>query len=138
MPARDIFHDAVREGLEKDGWLITDDPLYITVGEVDFYIDLGAEQLIAAEKGGSRIAVEIKSFSGPSPVNAFHEALGKFINYRAALAEEQAERVLFLAVPKLVYEDFFQRSFIQKMVQLEKLKLLIYEPQTRKVISWIK
>jgi len=27
MPAKDIFHDAVRIGLEKDGWVITDDPL---------------------------------------------------------------------------------------------------------------
>ena len=28
--AKDIFHSAVREGLEKEGWLITDDPLRIT------------------------------------------------------------------------------------------------------------
>jgi hypothetical protein len=26
MPAKDIFHDAVRIGLEKEGWVITDDP----------------------------------------------------------------------------------------------------------------
>ena len=138
MPAKDIFHDTVREALEKDGWKITDDPLYITVGEVDFYIDLGAEQLIGAEKGEKKIAVEIKSFVGPSPVNSFHEAIGKFINYRAALEEEQITRSLFLAVPKIVYDDFFQRPFIQKMLKLEKLKLLIYEPRTKKIASWIK
>ena len=67
MPAKDLFHDAVREALEKEGWTITDDPLYFTVGEVDFYIDLGAEQLIAAERGTEKIAVEIKSFSAPLP-----------------------------------------------------------------------
>jgi len=125
MPAKDFFHDTVREALENDGWTITDDPLYFTVGEVDFYIDLGAEQLIAAERGTEKIAVEIKSFSSPSPVNAFHEALGKFINYRVALDEKDAKRVLFLAIPKLVYEDFFQRPFIQKIRHLENLKLRV-------------
>jgi hypothetical protein len=29
MPAKDIFHDAVRKGLEQEGWVITDDPLRI-------------------------------------------------------------------------------------------------------------
>jgi hypothetical protein len=27
MSAKDFFHNAVRLALEKDGWLITDDPL---------------------------------------------------------------------------------------------------------------
>jgi hypothetical protein len=26
MPAKDIFHDIVKTALQKDGWLITDDP----------------------------------------------------------------------------------------------------------------
>ncbi|MDM3844802.1 MAG: element excision factor XisH family protein [Aphanizomenon gracile PMC638.10] len=26
MPAKDIFHDAVKIGLEPEGWVITDDP----------------------------------------------------------------------------------------------------------------
>jgi len=47
MAARDVFHDAVRNGLEKEGWLITDDPLEIEVGGVEMYIDLGAEKLYA-------------------------------------------------------------------------------------------
>jgi hypothetical protein len=137
MPAKDLFHDAVRIALEKDGWEITNDPLYFTVGEVDFYIDLGAEQLIAAERGPEKIAVEIKSFSAPSLVNAFHEALGKFINYRAALKESDSERVLFLAIPKSIHEDFFQRPFIQKMIRLEEIKLLIYEPRSKTIVKWI-
>jgi len=27
MPAKDIFHEAVRKGPEKEGWVITDAPL---------------------------------------------------------------------------------------------------------------
>lgn len=47
MAAKDIFHDAVRKGLEKEGWLITNDPLRIRAGRVDMQIDLGAERIIA-------------------------------------------------------------------------------------------
>ena len=76
MPAHDVFHAAVKQGLIKEGWTITDDPLIIEFGTLDMYIDLAAEKLIAAEKGGERIAVEVKSFLGPSLVTDFHTALG--------------------------------------------------------------
>ncbi len=38
--------------LQKDGWEVTDDPLFMSVGGVDMFIDLGAERLLAAEKQG--------------------------------------------------------------------------------------
>lgn len=66
MSAKDIFHNAVRSALAKDGWTITHDPLSIKVDEIEFYIDLGAERILAAQKAGQKIAVEIKSFLGSS------------------------------------------------------------------------
>lgn len=45
-----------------EGWQITHDPLRIKIGTVEMAIDLGAEQLIAAERANEKIAVEIKSF----------------------------------------------------------------------------
>jgi hypothetical protein len=57
MSAKDIFHQSVCIALEKDGWNITHDPLYLKVNDVEFYIDLGAERLIAAEKAGQKIAI---------------------------------------------------------------------------------
>jgi XisH protein len=35
MPAHDVFHGAVKKGLTNEGWIITDDPLYIEFGGVD-------------------------------------------------------------------------------------------------------
>lgn len=64
--ARDKFHHCVRRAIEKDGWLITDDPLRLSSGKVDVEIDLGAEKLLAAERGEEKIAVEIKNFLGHS------------------------------------------------------------------------
>jgi hypothetical protein len=50
---------------------------------------LGAEKVVAVEKDGQKIAVEIKSFIGPSKISQFYIALGQFISYRAALQQQE-------------------------------------------------
>jgi hypothetical protein len=60
---------------------VTHDPLQIKVGGVDMEIDLGAERLLAAERGGEKIAVEVKRFlASASAISEFHTALRQFIN----------------------------------------------------------
>jgi len=137
MPAKDVFHDVVKTALHKEGWTITDDPLHLRVGGVmDMYIDLGAEKVIAAEKAGCKIAVEIKSFLGSSTLSEFHLALGQFMNYRYALADTEPDRILYLAVPLEVYEAFFTLLFIQSVVQRSALHLLIYDVDTEEIVQW--
>jgi hypothetical protein len=75
MPAKDIYHDAVKNALKKENWYITNDPFILKWGARDLYIDLGAQKLIAAEKSGEKIAVEVKSFIGASPVADLENAL---------------------------------------------------------------
>jgi hypothetical protein len=113
MPAKDIFHTIIKHALEKDGWIVTDDPLYLDFGGVEIYIDLGAEKLVTAEKGGKKIAVEVKSFISGSTISEFHKALGQFINYRVALSQKHPEREMYLAVPSTTYEIFFKLELIQ-------------------------
>ncbi len=55
MSARDLFHAAVRQALEKEEWVITDDPLEVQLEEVTLKIDLGAERLIAAQKADKKL-----------------------------------------------------------------------------------
>jgi hypothetical protein len=71
---------------------------------------LGAERVVAAEKDGQKIAVEIKSFIGPSKISQFYTALGQFISYRAALQQQETDRILYLAVPSNVYDSFFHNG----------------------------
>ena len=59
--ARDKFHYEFKKALVGDGWTVTDDPLYLKVGKILVHIDLGAERLIAAERSGEKIAIEIIS-----------------------------------------------------------------------------
>lgn len=138
MPAKDVFHDAVRHALEKDGWTITHDPLYIRTGGVEYHIDLGAERIIAAEKNGEKIAVEVKSFIGVSTIFEFHIALGQYIEYRLALEDKHSGRTLYLAVPIDVYETFFMLPFIQRVIEQCQLKLLVYSAKNEVIIRWKK
>lgn len=85
MPAKDIYHDCVKNALIKDGWKITDDPLSLKIGKKDIFIDLAAEKLLAAEKQGKKIAVELKSFIGISEVEDLKNALGQYILYEKIL-----------------------------------------------------
>src|SRR5713226_3325015 len=133
MATRDIFHEAVKHALVKDGWTITHDPLSLSFGGVDLYIDLGAEKVIAAERGGQRIAVEIKSFIGPSLVTDFHIALGQFLNYRLALEAQDLERQLYLAVPLDAYTAFFTLPFTQTAIHRYQLKLLVYDAENEEI-----
>lgn len=137
MPAKDFYHDLVSKLLQDDGWKITHDPYHMRIGKLDMFIDLGAENLLAAEKAGHKIAVEIKSFSGLSALNEFHAALGQFMNYRLALMDYAPERILYLAVPADVYEDFFTQLFPQRAVEYYKLRLLVYSIQRKEFVRWL-
>ncbi len=92
MPARDAYHGAVRNALVRDGWTITHDPFRLSFGGRDVFVDLGAERVLAAEKAGRRIAVEIKGFTGASRVADLEQALGQLVLYRAILAEREPDR----------------------------------------------
>jgi XisH protein len=136
VAARDIFHDAVKQALEKAGWRITHDPLSLQVGGVEMYIDLGAEQLIAAEKEGEKIAVEIKSFVAVSAIYEFHLAIGQYRNYQLALLQEDPERVLYLAVPEDAYDRFFTLQFIQDALRYNAVRYIVYDVQTEVIVRW--
>ncbi|MBW4450237.1 MAG: XisH family protein [Spirirestis rafaelensis WJT71-NPBG6] len=137
MSAKDVFHEVVKKALQKDGWQITHDPLSISVGGVNVSIDLAAEKLIAAERQGEKIAVEVKSFlERSSAISEFHTALGQFINYRGALKRRQPERVLYLAVPLTTYKTFFQLDFPQAMIEENQVKMIIYDVEGEVIFQW--
>ncbi len=137
MPREDFFHDAVKNALIKDGWTITADPLRIEFGGMDFYIDLGAEKLISAEKDDRKIAVEIKGFVRPSAVYEFHTALGQFMNYRLLLSQIEPEREIFLAVPEDIFESFFEMPFGMLAIDEYQLKLLVCDEEKEAIVKWI-
>ena len=138
MPAQDIYHDTVVHALTVDGWRITHDPLSLSYGGRDLYVDLGAERTtIAAERDGQKIAIEIKSFLGSSPVRDLEEAVGQYQVYRSVLTEVDPSRLLYLAVPQRVYEGLFAERFGQLILQSLQLRLLVFNEHEERIVAWI-
>lgn len=138
MPAKDLFHDAVKNGLVKDGWTITHDPFKLNYGFTTAFVDLAAEKLLAAEKGAEKIAVEVKSFVGKSDLYELHAALGQFISYRFVLKRVEPERILFLAVPQDTFKTLFHQPIIADLLRESELKTVVYNSINEEIVEWIK
>lgn len=136
MSAKDLYHPIVVVALKKDGWDITHDPYPLQAGRLDLAIDLGAEKILAAQKGTEKIAIEIKSFLGSSKISAFYGALGQFITYREALLTQESDRRLFLAVPSDVYNKFMIDPFIQNLIHKNVVPLLVYNIDQEVISQW--
>jgi hypothetical protein len=115
---------------------VTHDPYLIETEDVNFEVDLAAEQIFGAEKEGVKIVVEVKSFVAASFVYEFHRVVGQFLNYSIGLEETEPDRILYLAVPLKVYQDSFHLSFVKKAMRRIKMKLLIFENE--KIVKWKK
>ncbi len=137
MPAKDIYHETVKNALIKDGWTITDDPLRLQVGIHKMYVDLGAEKLIAAEKGERKIAVEIKSFISKSEINDLENALGQYILYEKVLAKNEPDRKIFLAVRESIYVSIFEAEIGKMLLEDKELSLLVFDERSEEILQWI-
>lgn len=137
MPARDLYHTIVRHALEADGWKITHDPLILTFGTRDMFVDLGAERLLAAEKSGVKIAVEVKSFLSPSVLHDLERALGQFILYHDVLAATEPERVLYLAMPDILLDTILEEPLGKLLLQNGRIRALLFDHKREVITQWI-
>lgn len=136
MPARDFYHDTVRNALIKDGWTITHDPYPLKLGQSDLFIDLGAEKVIAAEKGNDKIAVEIKSFVGRSIINDAENALGQYLIYQRLLMKKEADRVLFMAIDNETLTDTFSDELKELLTEDFNVRLLVFDKTSEEILEW--
>jgi XisH protein len=136
MPAKDIYHATVKAALIKDGWTITDDPLNLKIGTRNTAIDLGAEKIIAAERGKEKIAVEVKSFISPSPISDLEKAWGQFFLYARALRKRDPTRRLYLAVRQNVFETIFQEEAGELLLEEPGFCLVVFDENTEEILQW--
>ncbi|MBW4569885.1 MAG: XisH family protein [Tolypothrix carrinoi HA7290-LM1] len=138
MPARDRYHENVKNALIKDDWTITDDPLHLKWGKKDLYADLRAERLLVAEKGVQKIAVEIKTFGGDSEVADIEQAIGQYFTYLAVISQNEPERVLYLAVHEDVFIDIFEEEPLGKLLmESYKIRFIVFNPMQEIIVRWI-
>jgi hypothetical protein len=137
MPARDLYHDTVVAALTKDGWTVTHDPLRLQMGRHDAYVDLGAERLLAAEKEGRKIGVEVKSFVGASVLKDLEQALGQFTLYETMMTRVEPDRKLYVALPTDVYDSLFEEPLGKALLEDSRVRLIVFEPLDEEIIKWI-
>lgn len=138
MPAKDLYHDAVKNALVKDGWTITHDPLRLRLRRgKSLFVDLGAERLLAAERGPEKIAVEIKSFARASDMKDLEDAVGQFVLYAHLLMRSDPDRVLYLAVPELARRNVFEEEAGQVMLEDGVVRLFSFDPDLERIVQWM-
>lgn len=137
MSAKDLIHNAVKNALIKDGWTITHDPFTLAYKGEFAYADLAAEKPFAAERGGDKIIVEVKSFVGISTLQDFKEALGQYRLYLLVLKEVAPEHKLYVAISDVTFQVSFQRSMIQLVIEADQIPLLVTDIDLEEVVQWI-
>lgn len=136
MPAKDIYHNAVKSALVKDGWQITADPYRILYEDAELYADLAAERPISAQRDGQKIVVEIKSFVGRSLMYDFHSALGQYMVYRRLIELTEPVYQLYLAIDDITYENFFQRKSVQAVIEANNVWLMVVDIDKEIIVQW--
>jgi XisH protein len=136
--AKDLFHEAAKQALINDGWLITHDPYELPLFGKMLKVDLGAERLIAAQKEAELIAVEVKSFLGSSAIYDYHLALGQYLHYAFAMRSKEPQRVVFLAIPKEIYLSFFDQDDVMASLVEYKVNLIVFDDFALSVYKTIK
>lgn len=137
MPAKDIYHDTVKTALEKDGWTITDDPFKLKWGLRELFVDLAANKIIAARQGDRKIAVEIKSFLGLSPVADLQQALGQYIIYSNILEETEPDCLLYLAIRKATYREIFSEPIGTLILRKNPVRLIVFDSKAEVIVQWL-
>ena len=136
MPRKDLIHNPVKNALIKDGWTITHDPFGLDYGTEDLYLDLGAERILAAERGAERIAVEIKSFVGVSTITELYSALGQYQVYLAILEAVEPDRKLYLAVSKTAYDVLTAMDTFTLIVKRYSVSLIVVRIAEEEIDQW--
>jgi hypothetical protein len=132
MPAKDKYHDVVLNALRKDGWRIVEENL--TMGDEVRHLIV---DVLARREEQEAILIEIKVFENlKSPMTYLQHVVGQYMLYKAMVDYSGVRLPLYLALPNAAYQDLFAEAFVAHTIKYLKLKLLVYEPQTEKVVLW--
>lgn len=136
IPQRDRLHETVKRALQNAGWVVTHDPYSLSFEGDQLFVDLAAEQLLAAEQGEQRIAVEVKGFTGPSAIADVQQAIGQYLLYRSLIARTDPERLLLLAVSSETERDVLIRPAVQVFLADHAVRCLIVDATQEVIVRW--
>jgi hypothetical protein len=90
-------------------------------------INLGAEQLLAAENNDRKIAVDVKSFIRESRIADLEQALGQYTLCYDILKRTESERQLYLAISLNAFTELFEEeNFGQILLDNNRLNFVVF------------
>ena len=96
---------------------------------------LGAQKLVAVEKHGKKIAIEVKSFIGASPVLNLENALGQYILYYDILQRLEPDRSLYLAVQQETFSELFEEPIGKILLENQRFCLLVFDSEQEVILQ---
>ena len=64
------------------------------------------------------------------------DSLGQAWNYKVVLEESEPDRLLYLAIPEDIYEEFFTRRLARMSVTRIQLNLIVFNPAKEAIVIW--
>jgi hypothetical protein len=101
MPAKDKYHQTVKNALAKAGWDVDPKEVLLELEKRHFWIDIRAKK----QNENRIIMVEVKVFEKmPSPVEYLMSSVGQYVVYRAIIEASDNPQPLYMAVPFSTYQ----------------------------------
>jgi len=91
---------------------------------------------LGAERDATRIAIEIKTFTGPSVLADLQQALGQYMLYRSWMSRVEPERLLYLAVDTETATAVFDAAFGQIVADEAHIHLIVIDMVTERIVAW--
>lgn len=136
MPNEDRYHQVVLRCLQKAGWSIIKEQVYISIATHHdtnrrLYIDIQAQR-----DEQQLVLIEVKGLER-SPVHELMELLGQYLIYRLALDYITIPIPLYIAIPQSAYHDIMQHVLGQQVMERYAIPLLVFDPGTEEIVRWI-
>ena len=71
--------------------------------------------------------MEVKSFVGQSDVKDLEQALGQYIVYQQIIDANDENRLLYLAITQLTYNNVFSIEIGQILIKNKIIKLIVFD-----------
>jgi hypothetical protein len=137
LSAIDSCEPQVLSALQKAGWSIVHKPFVIRTNEHTVYADCMVER----KENGQReqaIILEVKCFSNPqTDLSEFYTAVGQYQFYRAAVAANESNTPVYLAVPDIAYFRLVKDNAVKIAIEQVSMKMVVIDIVKEEVVRWV-
>jgi hypothetical protein len=132
LPAKDRYHDLLKNALIKDQWDITDEQVKLKIGDRRLWIDLEASH----QTENRLILVEVKEMVSASQVDDLANSVGQYLMYRVALENKNIQIPLYMAVSTTTFQGILSEEIGQLLIDQFGISLIVFDPDNEEVTEW--